>query len=89
MKTALNAHGIVLGWRRREATLKHLNLGIDLEMNDKNLNELKNDYQDLVSKISKLRSEGKEPPFELIVQAHKVGHLAHIPESQLYKLLRG
>jgi hypothetical protein len=56
---------------------------------DKNLAQLKNDYLDLVSKISKLRSEGKEPPFELIIEAHKVGHLAHIPESQLYKLLRG
>jgi predicted transcriptional regulator len=55
----------------------------------KNLAKLQKDYQDLVSKISKFRNEGKEPPFELIIQAHEVGHLAHIPESQLYKLLRG
>jgi hypothetical protein len=61
----------------------------NMETGDKNLAKLKKDYQDLVSKISKFRNEGKEPPFELIIQAHEVGHLAHIPESQLYKLLRG
>jgi hypothetical protein len=60
-----------------------------METDDKNVAQLKNDYLDLVLKISKFRSEGKEPPFELIIQAHKVGHLALIPESQLYKLLHG
>ena len=61
----------------------------NMKTGDKNLAELKKDYQDLVSKISKFRSAGKEPPFDLIIQAHKVGHLAHIPDSHLYRLLRG
>ena len=61
----------------------------NMETGNKNLAQLKKDYLDLVLKISKFRNEGNEPPFELIIQAHKVGHLAHIPESQLYKLLRG
>ena len=60
-----------------------------METDDKNLANLKKDYLDLVLKISKFRSEGKEPPFELIIQAHKVGHLAHISENHLDNLLRG
>jgi hypothetical protein len=60
-----------------------------METGDKNLSKLKKDYLDLVLKISKFRNEGDEPPFELIIQAHKVGRLAYIPESHLYKLLRG
>jgi hypothetical protein len=60
-----------------------------METGDKNLAKHKNEYLKLVLKISKFRSEDKEPPFELIIQAHKVGRLAHIPESHLYKFLRG
>lgn len=60
-----------------------------MEKNDKNLAELKRDYLNLVLKISKLRCRGEEPPFELIIQAQKIGRLAHISEHQLNKLLIG
>jgi hypothetical protein len=60
-----------------------------MEIDDKNLAQLKNDYLNLVLKISRISDKGEEPPFELIIQAQKIGHLAHISESQLYKLLRG
>ena len=60
-----------------------------MEIDDKNLAQLKNDYRNLVLKISRIRDKGEEPPFELIIQAQKIGRLAHISESQLYKLLRG
>jgi hypothetical protein len=60
-----------------------------METGDKNLAQLKNDYQDLVLKITKFRNKGEEPPFELIIQAQKIGRLAHISEFELYKILRG
>jgi hypothetical protein len=82
MITALNAHGIVLGWSQKKATQKYIKPKINMETDDKNLAQLKNDYLDLVLKISKFRNEGKEPPFELIIQAQKIGRLAHISESQ-------
>lgn len=67
---------------------KHLNLQkINMETDDKNLAKLKRDYLNLVLKISKLRYKGKEPPFELIMQAQEIGRLAHISEHQLDKLL--
>ena len=59
-----------------------------MEAGDKNLAKLKKYYLNLVLKISKFRYEGAEPPFELIIQAHKIGRLAHISEYQLDKLLR-
>lgn len=67
---------------------KDLNLKkINMENDDKNLAKLKRNYLNLVLKISKLRYKGKEPPFELIMQAQKIGRLAHISEHQLDKLL--
>ena len=60
-----------------------------MEIDDKNLAKLKRDYLNLVLKISKLRSKGKEPPFELITQARGIGRLAHISEHQIDKLLFG
>jgi preprotein translocase subunit SecB len=60
-----------------------------MEIDDKNLAKLKRDYLNLVLKISKLRSKGKEPPFELITQAQGIGRLAHISEHQIDKLLFG
>jgi hypothetical protein len=60
-----------------------------VEIDDKNLAQLKKDYLDLVLQISNFRNKGEEPPFELIIQAQKIGRLAHISESELYKLLRG
>lgn len=58
-----------------------------METEDKNLTELKREYLNLVLKISKLRYKGKEPPFELIMQAQEIGRLALISEHQLDKLL--
>jgi hypothetical protein len=60
-----------------------------MDRDDKNLAKLKRDYLDLVLKISKIRSKGEKPPFELIMQAQKIGHLAHISEHQIDKLLFG
>ena len=60
-----------------------------METDDKNSAKHKDDYLNLFLKISKIRSEGKEPPFELIVEAQKVGRLANLSEKQLDKLLRG
>jgi hypothetical protein len=60
-----------------------------VEIDDKNLAKLKNDYLNLVLKISKFRNKGEEPPFELIIKAQKIGRLAHISEKQLDNLLRG
>ena len=60
-----------------------------MEIDDKNLAELKRDYLNLVLKISKLRYKGEEPPFELIMQAQDIGRLAHISEHQIDKLLFG
>jgi hypothetical protein len=36
-----------------------------------------------------IRNKGEEPPFELIIQAQKIGRLAHISEHRLNKLLIG
>jgi hypothetical protein len=60
-----------------------------MKKDDKNLAKLKRDYLNLVLKISKLRSKGEEPPFELIMQAQDIGRLAHISEHQIDKLLFG
>ena len=60
-----------------------------MEIDGKNLTKLKRDYLNLVLKISKLRSKGEEPPFELITQAQGIGRLAHISEHQIDKLLFG
>ncbi len=89
MITALNAHGVVLGWSHREVTLKQIKDKINLEKDDKNLAKLKRDYLNLVLKISKLRYKGEEPPFELIIKAQEIGRLAHISENHLNKLLIG
>jgi len=72
------------------ATQKHKNLElVTMKIDDKNLAKLKRDYLNLVLKISKLRSKGEEPPFELIMQAQDIGRLAHISEHQIDKLLFG
>ena len=60
-----------------------------MEVGDKNLAKLKNDYLKIVLKISKFRNEGKEPPFELIIQAQEIGRLANVSEHQIDKLLFG
>ena len=60
-----------------------------MEKDHKNLGKYKNEYLNLVLKISKFRSKDAEPPFELFMQAYKIGRLAHIPEYELDKLLRG
>ena len=89
MITALNAHGVVLGWSHRETTLKHIKIKINMEKDDKSLAKLKRDYLNLVLKISKLRYKGEEPPFELIIKAQEIGRLANISEHHLSKLLIG
>jgi hypothetical protein len=60
-----------------------------MEKSDKNLAKLKNDYLNLVLKISKFRNEGEEPPFEIIIRAQEIGRLAHVSEHQIDKLLFG
>ena len=54
-----------------------------MEKDDKNIVNLKHYYLDLVLKISKLRSKGEEPPYELIMKAQGIGRLAHISEYQI------
>ena len=58
-----------------------------METDSKNLAEHKLDYLKLAIKILKLRCRGKEPPFELIMQAQVAGRLAHIPDDQIDNLL--
>ena len=83
-----NAHGIVLGWPRREATLKqHLPLRNDMKMDDKYLFRHKLEYLKLTLKISKLRYQGKEPDMDLLLKAQKLGELAAIPDDELNNLL--
>ena len=60
-----------------------------MEIDDKHLAKLKRDYLNLVLKISKLRYNGEEPPFELIKHAQDIGRLAHISEQQIDKNLFG
>ena len=60
-----------------------------MKIDDKNIAKLKRDYLDLVLKISKLRSEGEEPSFELLKLAQEIGRLAHISERQIDKNLFG
>ena len=58
-----------------------------MEINDKYLFKNKLDYLKLSLKISKMRYHGQQPPPELLIQAHKVGCLAEIPENELNSLL--
>ncbi len=55
--------------------------------NDKHLLKYKLDYLQLTLKISKLRYHGEEPSMDLLIQAHEVGCLAHIPDDELNYLL--
>ena len=87
MIAALNAHGICPLMVLMETTLKHLNLGIDMEMNDKHLFRHKLEYLKLTLMISKLRYHGKEPDMDLLLKAHKTGELAAIPNNELNNLL--
>ena len=64
-------------------------LGYQKRPGNKNLAKLKRDYLDLVLKISKLRSKGKEPTFEVLKLAQDIGRLAHISEQQIDKNLFG
>jgi hypothetical protein len=54
---------------------------IDAKIDAKN----KNDYLNLVLKISWLRLKGDEPSNKLLEQAHEVGRLAGISEQELKK----
>ncbi len=56
-------------------------------MDDKYLVKHKFDYLELTLKISKLRYHGEEPSVDLLLQAHKVGCLAKIPDDELNNLL--
>ena len=90
MITNLNAHGFCPKVASYRGHPKHKNLElVTLKIDDKNLAKFKRDYLNLVLKISKLRSKGEEPPFELIMQAQDIGRLAHISEHQIDKLLFG
>lgn len=62
-------------------------ININMEINDRNRLKHKLDYLELSLKITKLRYRGEEPPIELIMQAHEVGCLAHIPDDELNNLL--
>jgi hypothetical protein len=59
----------------------------NMEINDKYLLKNKLDYLRLTLKISRLRYHGKEPDMNLLLQAQKIGHLAHIPDDELNNLL--
>ena len=88
MIAARNAHGICPLMLLMETTLKHLNLGTDMEMNDKHLFRHKLEYLKLTLMISKLRYHGKkEPDMDLLLKAHKIGELAAIPDDELNNLL--
>ena len=54
---------------------------IDAKIDAKN----KNDYLNLILKISWLRLKGDEPTNKLLKQAHEVGRLAGISEQELKK----
>ena len=58
-----------LGGHKIETTLKHLNLGIDMEMDDKHLFRHKLEYLKLTLMISKLRYHGKEPDMDLLLKS--------------------
>jgi hypothetical protein len=58
-----------------------------MEIDNKYLLKHKLEYLKLTLKISKLRYHGKEPPIELLMQAHEVGCLAKIPDNELNSLL--
>jgi hypothetical protein len=87
MIAALNAHDICPLMVLMETTLKHLNLGTDMEMNDKHLFRHKLEYLKLTLMISKLRYHGKEPDIDLLLEAQKLGELAAIPNDELNNLL--
>ena len=69
------------------ATIKHLNLGIDMEMDDIYLFRNKLEYLKLTLMISKLRYHGKEPDMDLLLEAQKLGEIAAIPDDELNNLL--
>jgi hypothetical protein len=54
-----------------------------MEMDDKIEAKYKNDYLNLVLKISWLRQKGDEPTNKLLKQAHEIGRLAGISEHEL------
>jgi hypothetical protein len=58
-----------------------------MEIDDKYLLKHKLDYLKLTLKISLLRYHGEEPSMDLLLQAHEVGCLAHIPDDELNNLL--
>jgi hypothetical protein len=76
-----------LGGHKIETTLKHLNLGIDMEMDYNYLFKQKLEYLKLTVMISKLRYHGKEPDMDLLLEARKLGELAAIPDDELNNLL--
>ncbi len=58
-----------------------------METDEKYLLKHKLDYLKLTLEISKLRHHGEEPSMDLLLQAHEVGRLAHIPDDELNNLL--
>jgi hypothetical protein len=56
-----------------------------MEIDDKIEAKYKNDYLNLILKISWLRLKGDEPTNKLLKQAHEVGRLAGISEHELKK----
>ena len=87
MITALNAHGIVLGWSHKGATQKYKKtLRLAMSMDYRIIVKYKLDYLKLALKITELRFRGDEPPVELLQQAHEIGRLAGISEQELKNL---
>jgi hypothetical protein len=58
-----------------------------METNNKVILKHKYDYKKLSDKITKIRYNGDEVPIDLLLQAHKVGCLAEIPDGELNNLL--
>ena len=58
-----------------------------MEIDDKYLLKHKLEYLKLTLTISKLRYHGEEPSTDLLLQAHELGRLAHIPDDELNNLL--
>ena len=56
-----------------------------MEIDDKIEAKYKNDYLNLVLKISWLRLKGDEPASKLLKKAHEIGRLAGISEHELKK----
>ena len=84
MITPCTNRQFVLGWRRKAAAFKHINLlEMNMKMDEKYLLDNKLDFLKLTLKISKLRYHGDEPSEELLQQAYEIGRLVGISEMEL------